>query len=205
MTYVVGLTGGIGSGKTTVAERLEALGASVIDTDRIARSLTGPGGAAMAAVRDAFGAEYVDPSGALDRAAMRARAFGDQAARARLESILHPMIRAHSDREIARAHGPYALLVVPLLFETGGYAGRVQRVAVVDCDEHLQLRRTMARSRLDAQTVRRIMGAQWPRWRRLQMADDVVWNGGDAAALEPQCGALHARWCERARSAAKNL
>lgn len=205
MTYVVGLTGGIGSGKSTVAARLAALGATVVDTDRIARELTGPRGAAMTAVREAFGERFLDEQDALDRAAMRDLAFADAAARARLEAILHPMIRAQADRELGAARGPYAILVVPLLFEGGGYAGRVQRIAVIDCDEDLQLKRTVARSHLKPETVRLIMAAQWPRWRRLQMADDVVWNGGEAGAIEPQCVALHARWSERAGTARKNL
>ena len=189
---VVGLTGGIGSGKTTVADRLAHLGAAVVDTDEISRNLTGPAGAAMEAVRDAFGARFVTADGALDRAAMRALAFEDPAARARLEAILHPAIRARADAMLAETHAPYALVVVPLLFETRGYIDRVERVLVVDCPEALQVRRVAARSSLAPDEVRRIMAAQWPRWRRLQLADDVVWNGGSQADLEPQCARLHA-------------
>src|SRR6476620_2465144 len=118
---LIGLTGGIGSGKTTVAERLGSLGATIVDTDEISRSLTGPAGAAMEAVRAAFGARFVATDGALDRAAMRALAFEDPAARARLEAILHPAIRARADAALAAARGPYAVVVVPLLFETRGY------------------------------------------------------------------------------------
>lgn len=199
MTFVVGLTGGIGSGKTTVAGRLQARGAAVIDADEIARALTGPGGAAMAALREQFGARFVDAQGALDRAAMRDFAFEDPAARARLEAILHPAIRAESDRQLAATSAPYALLVVPLLFETGGARTRVARTLVVDCDEALQVERASARSALAPEAVRRIMAAQWPRWRRLQMADDVIWNGGEPSALEPQCERLHRRYCELAR------
>jgi len=191
----IGLTGGIGSGKTTVASRLEGLGASVVDTDEISRGLTGPGGDAMEKLRDAFGARYVGTDGALDRAAMRDLVFEDPAARAKLESILHPAIRAASDRALAEAGGPYALVVVPLLFETGGYAGRVTRTLVVDCPEELQVSRTVARSGLAPEAVRAIMRAQWARWRRLQLADDVVWNGGDAAGLASQCEKLHRFYC----------
>jgi dephospho-CoA kinase len=189
---VVGLTGGIGSGKTTVANILASLGASVVDTDEIARSLTGPEGEAMAAVREAFGARFVTSEGALDRAAMRALAFEDPVARARLEAILHPAIRSRADAMLAAAKGAYALVVVPLLFETRGYLDRVCRVLVVDCPEGLQASRTAARSGLAAAEVRAIMAAQWPRWRRLQLADDVVWNGGTEADLGPQCERLHA-------------
>jgi dephospho-CoA kinase len=191
---VVGLTGGIGSGKTTVANRLAALGASVVDTDEIARHLTGPAGEAMAAVRAAFGARYVTAEGALDRDAMRALAFEDPLARGRLEAILHPAIRARADAMLAAAAGAYALVVVPLLFETRGYLERVSRVLVVDCPEALQASRTAARSGLAPAQVEAIMAAQWPRWRRLQLADDVVWNGGDEAGLGPQCERLHAMY-----------
>jgi dephospho-CoA kinase len=189
---VVGLTGGIGSGKSTVAALLEARGAAVVDTDEISRALTGPAGAAMQAVREAFGERFVTREGALDRAAMRALAFEDAGARARLEAILHPAIRARADALLASARGPYAIVAVPLLFETRGYLDRVARVLVVDCPEALQARRVAQRSGLAAAQVRRIMDSQWPRWRRLQMADDVVWNGPDMASLEAQCDRMHA-------------
>jgi dephospho-CoA kinase len=189
--YVVGLTGGIGSGKTTVARRLEALGATIVDTDEIARELTGPSGASMAELRTAFGDRFVTAEGALDRAAMRALAFEDPASRSRLEAILHPAIRARSDELLARATGPYAVTVVPLLFETGGYRRRAARTLVVDCPEALQVSRVAARSGLAPAEVKSVMDAQWPRWRRLQMADDVIWNGGEEAALAPQCERLH--------------
>lgn len=187
----VGLTGGIGSGKTTVARRFEALGASVVDTDEIAREITAPGGAAMEPLKAAFGPRFVGPDGALDREAMRELVFEDVAARKQLESILHPAIRAASDRRIAAARGDYVVVVVPLLFETGGYVDRVARTLVVDCPEALQVERTVARSGLEPARVRTIMQAQWPRWRRLQAATDVIWNGGEEAALAPQCDRLH--------------
>ena len=196
---VVGLTGGIGSGKSTVAEALRARGASIVDTDEVSRHLTGPAGAAMAALREAFGARFVAADGSLDREAMRALAFEDPAARARLESILHPAIRNEADRQLAAAGGPYAVVVVPLLFETRGYIDRVTRTLVVDCPEGLQVERTMRRSGLAEGEVRAIMAAQWPRWRRLQSADDVVWNGGAPADLASQCDRLHARYLELAR------
>ena len=193
MNRVIGLTGGIGSGKSTAAGMLAALGAPVVDADEISRELTAPGGAALPALREAFGEAIVPPGGALDRAAMRALAFSDPAARARLEAILHPMIREEAARRIAAASGPYAVLVVPLLFESGSWAGRVERVVVVDLDEALQVRRTQERSRLRPDEVRAIMATQWPRWRRLQAADEVLWNGGSLEDLRAQCERLHAR------------
>ncbi len=202
MKPLVGLTGGIGSGKSTVAGLLQDLGATVVDTDEIARALTAPDGAAMDALRAEFGPGYVAGDGSLDRAAMRALAFGDAGARTRLEAILHPMVRAGADERLARAPGPYAIVVVPLLFETRGYLGRVARTLVVDCPEELQVTRTVARSALDAAEVRRIMAAQWPRWRRLQMADDVIWNGGQAALLGAQCRRIHGQYMQIAQAPA---
>jgi dephospho-CoA kinase len=198
VSFTVGLTGGIGSGKTTVATQLAALGAAVVDTDEISRRLTGPKGAAIAALVEAFGERYVGADGALDRAAMRALAFEDPLSRARLESILHPAIRAEADAALAASRGPYAVIVVPLLFETRGYRDRATRTLAVDCDESLQVARTTARSGLTEEAVRAIMRTQWPRWRRLQMADDVIWNGGDARSLAPECERLHARYTEMA-------
>lgn len=193
MRRAIGLTGGIGSGKSTAAAMLAELGAAVIDADEISRALTAAEGAALPALRAAFGERIVPVNGALDRAAMRALAFSDPAARARLEAILHPLIRQESARRLDAATGPYALLVVPLLFESGSWAGRLERVVVVDLDEELQVRRTVARSALTPAEVRAIMAAQWPRWRRLQAADDVLWNGGEPGELREQCGRLHAR------------
>lgn len=193
MNAAVGLTGGIGSGKSSAAAILARLGATVVDTDEISRSLTAAGGAALPALRDAFGEALVPRGGVLDRAAMRALAFSDPAARARLEAILHPLIREETGRRLAAATGPYAVAVVPLLLESGTWAGRLARVVVVDLAEELQVARTVARSGLDPVEVRRIMAAQWPRWRRLQAADEVLWNGGTPAGLEAQCERLHAR------------
>ena len=199
MTFAVGLTGGIGAGKTAVSTRLAALGATVVDTDVIARDLTAADGAAMAALREAFGARFVTAEGALDRPAMRALAFEDPLARGRLESILHPAIRSEADRALASATGPYAVVVVPLLFETRGYVDRVARTLVVDCPEALQVERTVRRSDLEPAQVRAIMAAQWPRWRRLQVADDVIWNGGAEDALDAQCERVHERYAALTR------
>ncbi len=194
MRYTVGLTGGIGSGKSTVADRFAALGATIVDADVAAHRLTAPGGAAIDPIRDAFGAAFVTPDGALDRAAMRARVFADPRERKRLEAILHPLIRAATERERAAARSPYVMLVVPLLFESGGRAGTLQRTLVVACDEATQVARVMTRSGLSADEVRAIIAVQMPAAERLARADDVVDNSGDPAALDGPVVALHARY-----------
>lgn len=198
MTFIVGLTGGIGSGKSAAATLFEEFGAAVVDTDAIAHALTAPGGTAIAPIRDAFGDEVVAPNGALDRAAMRRKVFTDAQAKGRLEAILHPMIRAEADRRSAAARAPYVVLVVPLLVESGGYRSRVQRVTVVDCPEAVQVARVMSRSGLSAEEARAIMAAQVGREARLAVADDVIDNGGELAALRPQIEALHRRYLEMA-------
>ena len=195
MSLVVGLTGGIGSGKTTVADLFAALGAAIIDTDVIARELTGAGGAAMPAIIAEFGPDMVLESGALNRDLMRRRVFADDSAKGRLESILHPLIRRESDLRCAAAvRAPYALLVVPLLQETKVYRDRVQRILVVDCDEETQISRVMARSGLARDEVLAIMSTQASRAERLAIADDVVLNEGDRQALMPKIQALHQRY-----------
>lgn len=198
MTFLVGLTGGIGSGKSAASSLFESLGAAVVDTDVIAHELTAPGGAAIESIRNAFGDEVIDARGALDRAAVRRKVFADASAKARLEAILHPMIRAEADRRSAAARAPYVVLVVPLLVESGGYRSRVRRVAVVDCPEEVQVARVMTRSGLSAEEARAIMAAQASREQRLAVADDVIDNGGDLAALRPQVEALHRRYLEMA-------
>lgn len=190
--FVVGLTGGIGSGKSTVADLFARRGAGLVDTDVIAHDLTGPTGAAMPAIRARFGAEVVAADGRLDRAAMRRRVFGDPPSRLALEAILHPMIRAESDRQIRASTAPYVLLVVPLLVESGSYRERVARVLVVDCEPETQIRRTMARSGLTRTEVERILAAQASREARLAAADDVVDNEGSRADLEARVDELHA-------------
>ena len=198
MTYIVGLTGGIGSGKSAAADLLEELGAAVVDTDVIAHELTAPGGPAIEPIRAAFGDGVIAQNGALDRAAMRRRVFADAQAKARLEGILHPMIRAETDRRSAASRAPYVVLVVPLLVESGGYRRRVQRVVVVDCPEEIQVVRVMSRSGLSEDEARAIMAAQVGRAQRLAVADDVIDNGGELAALRPQVEALHRQYLEMA-------
>ncbi len=192
--WIVGLTGGIGSGKSAAAEGFAERGAAVVDTDRIAHALTAPGGAALESIRAAFGDTAISADGGLDRAAMRARVFADEAQRSRLEAILHPMIRAESARQCAAAQAPYVVLVVPLLIESGSWRERCDRLCVVDCPETLQIARVAARSGLPEAQIRAIMAAQASRAQRLANADDVIDNSGTLAALAPQVEALHRRY-----------
>jgi dephospho-CoA kinase len=199
--FCVGLTGGIGCGKSSATDMFLALGAGIVDTDEIARELTRPGGKAMEAIRDAFGPEYIAPDGGLDRRKMRRLVFSDPQARKKLESILHPLIREEARRRIAAASAPYVIVVVPLLLETGAYRDLISRVAVVDCSEALQVARTTARSGLTDEEVRAIMAAQLPRAERLAAADDVLNNDGDFESLRRQVDALHRKYLALAREA----
>lgn len=188
--FCVGLTGGIGSGKSAAADMFKALGAAIVDTDVIARQLTAPGGTAIPALRAAFGDAILAADGALDRNRMRALAFSSADAKGRLEQILHPMIRAESRRQVGEADGAYVVLVVPLLVETGSYRDIVKRIVVVDCEEQTQIRRTMARSGLDESAVHAIMRAQATRSQRLAAADDVIRNEAGLDELQKQVAAL---------------
>jgi dephospho-CoA kinase len=200
MGFVVGLTGGIGSGKSAAAEEFGRLGATVVDTDAIAHDLTRAGSAATGQVRGLFGDDYVDAAGATDRAKLRALVFRDPAAKLKLEELLHPMIRAESERRIAAAGGPYVIHVVPLLVESPGYRQRVARVLVVDCPESVQVERARRRSGLSEDEVRRIIGAQIGRDDRLAAADDVIDNSGTLDALHKQVRELHARYLARSQA-----
>ena len=174
----VGLTGCIGSGKSTVAALFEDRGAAVVDADALAHDLTAAGGAAIDAIRDTFGTEAIRPDGALDRVWMRQLAFRDPEARRRLERILHPRIRALLDAHMAAAHAPIAIAVIPLLVESGDWRGRFDRVLVVDCPAATQIARVMARSALARDEVEAIMRRQASRQQRLAAADDVIFNDG---------------------------
>jgi dephospho-CoA kinase len=201
MPFCVGLTGGIGSGKSVTSDLFRQLGAAVVDTDEIAHELTRTGAPAIGAIRNAFGAGYIAPDGGLERARMRRLVFGDPAAKTKLEAILHPLIRNESRARIAAAQQPYVIVVVPLLLETGAYRDLVQRVLVVDCSEEQQVARGMRRSRLTAEEVRCIMAAQLPRAERLKRADDVLDNNGGIETLGRRVAQLHARYLELARGA----
>jgi dephospho-CoA kinase len=198
MTFIVGLTGGIGSGKSAAGQVFEELGATVIDTDAIAHALTAPGGAVIATISKTFGADYITPDGALDRARMRELVFADAAKKRLLESILHPVIRSQTGELVRAARGAYVILMIPLLIESHDYRGRCQRILVVDCPEELQVERVMARSGLAAAQVRSIMANQVGRAVRLAAADDVIDNSQDPAHLRRQVEALHGRYLQLA-------
>jgi len=189
--FSIGLTGGIGSGKSLVADLFAARGAAIIDTDLIAHSLTAAGGSAMPAIRAAFGDSFLTANGALDRAAMRQRVFTDPEAKRQLEAILHPLIGKETEAAAAIATGPYLIFVVPLLVESGRWRQRVDRILVVDCSEALQLERVMRRNQLAAEQVQAIMAAQASRADRLAAADDVIINDAGTASLEIEVERLH--------------
>jgi dephospho-CoA kinase len=192
---VIGLTGGIGSGKSTAADLFAALGAEVIDTDRIAHALTAPGQPAIAEIAAVFGPELITAEGALDRAAMRKRVFEDIAAKNRLEDILHPRIRQAVAEQLAQpTQAPYRILVVPLLFETDSYRTLIQRILVVDCPEPLQIQRAMSRSKLNESDVQAIIDAQISREARLHGADDVILNDSSLENLEKQVSEFHKKY-----------
>ena len=183
MPYTVGLTGGIGSGKSVVASLFEKLGAALVDTDVIAHQLTEAGGAAIPAIQAQFGGNFLNADGSLNRSAMRQRVFSDPNAKQALENILHPMIRQRVDAEIATRQAQYVMLAVPLLVETGAYRDRVERVVVVDCSEELQLTRTAARSKLSSAEIKSIMATQAARAERLRHANDIILNNGELGSL----------------------
>lgn len=199
MSYLVGLTGGIGSGKSTVADMFAAQGVRVIDTDLISHQLTQTNGEAISAIREAFGAHFIDAKGALDRNKMREFVFGNPAEKKRLESILHPLILARTKQQAALiTDAPYTLVVVPLLFESGRYAGWLDYVVAVDCPEETQIARTIQRSKLDRAGVMAIMAQQLGRSERLQQAHEIIRNDGDLNDLRNQVARLHTRLCSMA-------
>jgi dephospho-CoA kinase len=195
----IGLTGGIASGKSTVAELFAGLGAPVIDTDVIAREVVAPGMPALKEIRHEFGDRVFDDSGRLDRTAMRRLAFGDDEARRRLEAILHPVIQAETMRQSRVAAGIYQIIVVPLLVKSP-LKGFVNRVLAIDCDEETQIRRLMARDGETEVQARRMLAAQSTRAERLAIADDVIRNDGDLAATLKQVRVLHQKYLALARS-----
>lgn len=192
---VVGLTGGIGSGKSAAADEFAKLGASIVDSDVIAHELTQQGGAAIPEVERLFGKAFLQ-GGAMDRKKMRDHVFARPQEKKKLETLLHPLIRDESLRRIAGAAGPYVVHVVPLLIESPDYRSRVDRVLVVDAPEEVRVARVQARSGLSAAEVRAIIRAQAPSATRLAAADDVIDNGGDRDALRKQVAALHQKYLQ---------
>ena len=192
---IVGLTGGIGSGKSEAARLFSYLGAPVADTDAIAHALTAPGQPALQEIAESFGKDALHPDGSLNRAYLRQRIFSDTDAKRMLESILHPLIRDEVVNILARnAPAPYQIVMVPLLFETGAYAGLIDRSLLIDCEESLQIARAMARSQLAETEVRAIMAAQCSRTQRLDLADDVIVNNGTLLDLEKQVREKHEKY-----------
>ncbi|HMA12722.1 MAG TPA: dephospho-CoA kinase [Steroidobacteraceae bacterium] len=195
----IALTGGVASGKSTVARLFQALGAKLIDTDKVSRDVVAPGAPALAELVELFGTEILQQDGTLDRARLREIAFGDPAARARLEAVTHPAIRARVAQLSAQAGGPYQLIAVPLLVETGTQRD-YDRVLVVDCDPGIQLQRLMLRDGLSREQAARIIAAQASRAARLAAADDVILNESGASTLAPQVEALHQRYLRLAET-----
>ncbi|HEY2022304.1 dephospho-CoA kinase [Paraburkholderia sp.] len=190
--FVVGLTGGIGSGKSTVADLFAQRGVPLVDTDVIAHRITAPDGIAMPQIAAEFGSEFVAADGSLDRARMRTLVFGEDGARKRLEGITHPLIRAETEREQREAQGPYVIVVVPLLVESGSWKNRVNRVLTVDCSVDTQIARVMNRNGFSREQVLAIIARQATREARLAAADDVIDNDNTPlAALEAQVDAQH--------------
>lgn len=189
--YKVGLTGGIASGKTAVADVFDSLGAGIVDTDRVARDVVAPGQPGLEAVRREFGEGVMRASGKLDRRALREVVFADAQARRRLESLLHPLIRTRTMEALERVQAPYAVAVVPLLVETG-FGELVDRVAVVDCPRAIRLERLMVRDGLDRERAESMLNAQVDRRTRLAAADDVIDNGGSRSSTRRQVQRLHA-------------
>ena len=203
MAYVVGLTGGIGSGKTAVADAFATLGVEIVDADALAHRISAAGAQGFAAIRVAFGDAIVGADGELDRAALRHLVFADVAARRQLERILHPLIRAEAERQVRSWRGAYGIVVVPLLLEREGLRSIIDRILVVDCPEDEQVRRVVARSGLSTEEVRAIMATQFDRARRRAAADDIVDNSGTISAIAPQVRALDRRYRELAAAHAR--
>lgn len=193
---IIGVTGGVASGKSEVTRRFEALGITVADADVAARMAVAPGSAGLAAVVEAFGESVLAADGSLDRAVMRQRVFGDEAARRRLEHIVHPLVRAQLQRECEAAASPYAIAAIPLLTEGGGRSKYpwLRRILVVDAAVEVQRARLMQRDGIDTALADRMIAAQASREQRLAIADDVIVNDMGLEALDSQILALDRRY-----------
>jgi len=198
-TFTVVLTGGIASGKTAVSDQFSRLGAAVVDTDVIARQMVEPGQTGLSQIIAEFGPGFLDPDGRLDRRKMRHAIFSDPAQRARLESILHPLIAADVARQIRRLESPYCILVIPLYTESSAYSW-IDRVLVVDVSEKVQLARVMERDKITREQAQAILDSQSSRQARLALADDTIDNSGSLAELETRVAELHEKYLELAKS-----
>ncbi len=206
MNLCIGLTGGIGSGKSTVANLFAKLGAGIIDTDAIAHLLTQAGGAAIPAIRAAFGNAYTNDEGALDRGKMRRLIFSDAAAKKRLEMILHPLILEQARTQLQQMSArPYIIIVVPLLPESPAFQQLVQRIIVIDCTEDTQAARVIARNRMSEPEVRAVIAQQTPRAERLKLADDVIHNDAGMDILAAQVTGLHECYLDSLNSRLKTF
>mgnify|MGYP000128403474 CR=1 FL=1 len=197
--FIVGLTGGIGSGKSTVAQHFIELGVACIDADQTAREVVQPGTTALKAISEHFGESILLTDGSLDRRQLRDKVFADEQARQWLNDLLHPLIRQRMLQQCQETIGPYCILMVPLLFESGRFAGLCQRVLVVDCPEQVQIERVRQRSGLAAEQVVAIMAAQLSRADRLARADDVIDNSGARDSLPAQVAGLHRSYLQLSR------
>jgi dephospho-CoA kinase len=199
--FRIGLTGGIASGKTTVANLFAALGVPIVDTDLLSREVVSPGSPLLRQITDHFSMQVQSDDGSLNRQELRKRVFEDPEQRKWLEALLHPAIRELTDARCQAATGPYVIVAIPLLVETGGEA-RFDRVLVVDCDPDLQLARLMARDGTPREAALRMLAAQAPRAKRLAVADDVIHNDGDLASLRDQVEKLHVQYVSAAKAQA---
>jgi dephospho-CoA kinase len=197
----IGLTGGIGSGKSTVSDIFSQLGVPVIDMDVIARQVVEPGSPALTEITEAFGTSILNQDGCLDRQLLRQRIFESDSDRRKLETILHPLIRAETERQLAELQAAYCIIVIPLLAESG-LQTFVDRVLVIDTAESLQLKRLMARDRVSDSEAQKILDAQAPRESRLQIANDVICNDGDLASLQKEVRRLHGQYSRLAENSA---
>lgn len=194
MTFVVGLTGGIGCGKSSASGFFSELGIDVIDTDVIARQLTQPGGQAIDQIRETFGNAFLADNGSLDRKKMRNLVFSDFKSKVKLEKILHPLILSEVVQLVKKAQSPYIVVVIPLLLETKDYDDLIDRILVIDCEEQQQISRTMERSQLSEQFVKAVMATQITRKDRLQRADDVIYNDRDIESLKVHVARMHSKY-----------
>lgn len=204
MTLVVGLTGGIGCGKSSACKIFTALGVDVIDTDQISHELTQHNGAAIPVIRSQFGEEYIAADGALDRTRMRRLVFTDTDCRVKLEALLHPLILEITTKRILHCNSPYVIIAVPLLLETNDYDHLINRILVIDCDEQLQIMRTMTRSHLSVEEIKAIMASQLNRNQRLEKADDIIVNNGDIHCLREQVLRMHRNYIDMSSQTGSN-